>query len=156
MGKELVRRKMMEYLKMEECHVLQIAELEKACFSDPWSENAIRSELSNPLSLWIVAVENGVVAGYVGSQSVLGESDMMNLAVLEEYRRCGVGGCLIKELVNALCREGNYQLTLEVRQSNTAAIKLYEKMGFMQVGRRPNYYHSPKEDALILRKEWEV
>lgn len=147
---------MIKYLQMEAHHVQHVAKLEKKCFSDPWSENSIRSELSNPLSLWIVAVDDGDVVGYVGSQSVLGESDMMNLAVCEDYRRMGVGCSLVEELVKALSRAGNYQLTLEVRSSNTAAIGLYEKMGFCQVGRRPNYYHNPKEDALILRKEWEV
>lgn len=147
---------MIKLLKMEEGHVPQVAELEMACFSDPWSEKSIRSELSNPLSLWIVAVDDEAVIGYVGSQSVLGESDMMNLAVREDYRRVGVGACLVQELVKELSLSGNYQLTLEVRQSNSAAISLYEKMGFNQIGRRPNYYHNPKEDALILRKEWEV
>lgn len=147
---------MIEFVKMDECHVLQVAELEKACFSDPWSENSVRSELSNPLSLWIVAVDGSKVVGYVGSQSVMGESDMMNLAVLEEYRRMGIAICLVEELIKELSGLGNYQLTLEVRQSNTAAISLYEKMGFCQVGRRPNYYRNPKEDALILRKEWEA
>ena len=147
---------MIEFVKMDECHVLQVAELEKTCFSDPWSENSVRSELSNPLSLWIVAVDGSKVVGYVGSQSVMGESDMMNLAVLEEYRRMGIAICLVEELIKELSGLGNYQLTLEVRQSNTAAISLYEKMGFCQVGRRPNYYRNPKEDALILRKEWEA
>lgn len=147
---------MIEFVKMDECHVLQVAELEKTCFSDPWSENSVRSELSNPLSLWIVAVDGSKVVGYVGSQSVMGESDMMNLAVLEEYRRMGIAVRLVEELIKELSGLGNYQLTLEVRQSNTAAISLYEKMGFCQVGRRPNYYRNPKEDALILRKEWEA
>ena len=147
---------MIKYVKMEECHVPQVADLEKACFSDPWSENAVRSELTNPLSLWVVAVDGDCVAGYVGSQSVLGESDMMNLAVREEYRRTGIGACLVRELVEKLRAAGNYQLTLEVRLSNVAAINLYLKMGFQHVGKRPNYYHNPKEDAPILRKEWEV
>ena len=156
MGKELVRRKMIKYINMEECHVQQVAALEKDYFSDPWSENSVRYELNNPLSLWIVAVDGDRVVGYVGSQSVLGESDMMNLAVRKEYRRTGIGACLVLELVEKLRATGNYQLTLEVRASNTAAIHLYDKMGFLQVGKRPGYYHNPKEDALILRKEWEV
>lgn len=147
---------MIEFLNMDECHVLQVAELEKVCFSDPWSVNSILSELKNPLSLWIVALDGERVVGYVGSQSVLGESDMMNVAVSEAYRGRGIATKLVNELIVQLRQNGNYQLTLEVRQSNTPAIKLYEKLGFTQVGRRPNYYHNPKEDALILRKEWEV
>lgn len=137
-------------------HVSQVAELEKICFSDPWSENSITYELTNPLSLWLVAVEGDKVAGYVGSQSVMGESDMMNVAVHPDFRRQGVAEKLVLELVAALASEGNHCLTLEVRASNVSAISLYEKLGFAQIGLRKNYYRNPKEDALILRKEWEV
>ena len=144
----------MNYVLMDETHVPAVAEMEKLCFSDPWSVNSITSELNNPLSLWLVAMDGDKLVGYVGSQSVLGWSDMMNLAVLPDYRRHGVGEGLVKELIGKLQEQKNTCLTLEVRVSNTPAIGLYEKMGFVQVGRRPNYYHSPKEDALIMRKEW--
>ena len=135
-------------------HVSQVAELEKICFSDPWSEKSIASELTNPLSLWLVAVEGEKVAGYVGSQSVMGESDMMNVAVHPDFRRQGVAEKLVLELVVALAKNDNHCLTLEVRASNVSAISLYEKLGFAQVGLRKNYYRNPKEDALILRKEF--
>lgn len=146
----------MEYVLMTQAHVAQIAELERVCFSAPWSENAIAGELTNPLSLWIVAVDGQAVAGYVGSQSVLGEADMMNLAVDPAYRRQGIGNRLVNALVDALRSKDVHCLTLEVRASNHAAIALYQNLGFQQVGRRPGYYSSPREDALILRKEWEV
>ena len=137
-------------------HVPQIAQLEKRCFSDPWSEKSIASELDNPLSLWLVAVEAGEVVGYVGSQTVLGETDMMNLAVAPEARRQGTGRALVLALVEALTEKGSRSLMLEVRVSNIPAQKLYESLGFSQVGRRPKYYVNPREDALILRKEWSV
>ena len=137
-------------------HVSQVAELEKICFSDPWSEKSVASELTNPLSLWLVAVEGDRVAGYVGSQSVMGESDMMNVAVHPDFRRQGVAEKLVLELVAALAKNDNHCLTLEVRASNAPAISLYEKLGFAQIGLRKNYYRNPKEDALILRKEWKV
>lgn len=146
----------MEYVRMSASHVDAIAELEKRCFSDPWSVNSITSELNNPLSLWLVAVDGQKLAGYVGSQSVLGWADMMNIAVAPEYRRRGIGERLIIELIQKLQENRVTCLTLEVRASNDPAIGLYEKMGFSQVGRRPNYYHNPKEDALILRKEWQI
>lgn len=146
----------MEYIKMNTSHITQIAELETMCFSMPWSEKAIQSELTNPLSLWIVAIEGDIVAGYVGSQSVMGEADMMNLAVAPEFRRQGIAGNLVQELIRNLCDEKVSSLTLEVRQSNSAAIALYEKLGFNQVGCRPNYYANPREAAWILRKEWDV
>ena len=146
----------MRYEVMNASHVQQIAGLEKICFSDPWSENSIASELENRLSYWLVALAGDVVTGYVGSQSVLGESDMMNVAVHPDYRRQGIAEALVTHLVQALREKGNHCLTLEVRVSNAPAIALYEKLGFTQVGRRPNYYRNPKEDALILRKEWQI
>ena len=134
--------------------VPQIVQLEALCFSCPWSERSVAGELSNPLSLWLVAADGDTVAGYVGSQAVLGEADMMNVAVLPAYRNQGVGRKLIVNLIENLKKNGVYSLTLEVRASNQPAIHLYESMGFGQVGRRPNYYKAPKEDALILKKEW--
>lgn len=146
----------MKYVKMDESHVAQVALLEQACFSDPWSEKAISSELTNPLSCWIVALDGETLTGYVGSQSVLGWADMMNLAVAVDYRRRGVAEQLVYTLIDNLKSQDVTCLTLEVRASNQPAIKLYEKLGFSQVGRRPNYYHNPKEDALIMRREWDV
>ena len=134
--------------------VPQIAALEAACFSDPWSERSVDSELDNPLSLWLVCREGQHVLGYVGSQTVLGESDMMNVAVAPDARRRGIAQMLIGALAEQLKRQGSHSLSLEVRPSNTAAVSLYRKLGFVQVGRRPNYYRHPKEDGLILRKEW--
>lgn len=130
-----------------------VAQLEIACFSDPWSEKSIASEVDNPLSYWLVADDNGTIAGYVGSQSVLDAADMMNLAVAPAYRRKGVGQNLVNALVEHLQDKQVIALLLEVRVSNEPAIALYEKMGFKQVGRRPKYYHNPRENALILRKE---
>ena len=133
----------------------QVAELEKLCFADPWSEKSVASELDNPLSLWLVALDGDRVAGYVGSQTVMDESDMMNVAVHPDYRKQGVATGLIVGLVEELHKKGSRCLTLEVRASNAPAISLYEKLGFLQAGLRKNYYHNPKEDALILRKEWD-
>ena len=141
---------------MEQAHVSQVAQLEKLCFSDPWSEKSVASELTKPLSCWLVALEGNRVAGYVGSQTVLDESDMMNIAVHPECRRQGVARRLIEELIAQLTLRGSHCLTLEVRASNAPAITLYEGLGFVQVGLRKNYYRNPKEDAMILRKEWNV
>lgn len=144
----------MEIIDMQPAHVAQVAELEKLCFSAPWSENAIGSELTNPLSLWLVAMDGSTVAGYIGSQSVMGEADMMNIVVAPFYRRQRIAEKLVSSLVDKLRAGGVSSLTLEVRASNAPAIALYNKLSFVQVGRRPNYYTKPKEDALILRKEW--
>ena len=141
---------------MTEAHVAQIALIERQCFSLPWTEACIAKELTNPLSYWLVAMDGDTVAGYVGSQSVLGEADIMNIAVAPKYRRRGIARALLEELQNALHLQDVHSLTLEVRVSNMAAIALYGKLGYVEVGCRPNYYHRPKEDALILRKEWSL
>ena len=140
-----------EIMKPE--HVSQIAFLETLCFHDPWSEKSIAEELGNDLALWLVAVEEDSVVGYVGSQTVLGWTDMMNVAVHPDHRRKGIGEALILHLMEMLREKSCECLTLEVRASNCGAISLYEKLGFGEVGRRKNYYRNPKEDALILRTE---
>ena len=144
----------MEIVKMREGHVASIAQIEKLCFSDPWSENSVASELKNPLSLWLVALDGERVAGYVGSQAVMGEADMMNLAVAPDCRRGGIAKALLQALEAALDANGVYCLSLEVRQSNEPARTLYTSCGYAQVGLRPNYYRNPKENALILKKQW--
>ena len=141
---------------MNAAHVAQIAQLEKICFSDPWSERSIASELDNQLAFWLVATEGETVAGYIGSQTVMDETDMMNVAVHPDFRRQGIAEALIHNLVEQLTVMGSHCLTLEVRASNAPAIALYEKLGFSEIGRRKNYYRNPREDALILRKEWEL
>lgn len=146
----------MNIVTMQQCHVPAIAQLESICFSCPWSESSVASELTNALSLWLVAEEDGRVAGYIGSQTVCEESDMMNVAVHPDFRRRGIGEALVKALETELWARGSHCLTLEVRASNAPAIALYEKLGFSQAGLRKNYYRDPKEDALILRKEWEI
>lgn len=137
-------------------YVPQVAALEKACFSDPWSEKSVASEVENSLSCWMVALDGETVAGYVGSQTVLDETDMMNIAVHPDFRRQGVARALILALIGELKKRGSRCLTLEVRASNDPARALYESLGFALAGTRRNYYHNPKEDALILRKEWEI
>ena len=141
--------------KMTESHVAQVALLEKLCFADPWSEKSIASELDNPWALWLVALERDEVVGYIGSQTAVDETDVMNVAVHPDQRRKGIAEALIEMLIKQLQEQGSHALMLEVRASNAPAIALYEKMGFRQVGLRKNYYRNPKEDALILRKEWQ-
>ena len=143
----------MRIVKMQPEHVAAVAEMERQCFSDPWSEKSVASELDNPLSLWLIAEADGVVAGYVGSQTVLDSSDMMNLAVSQDFRRQGIGEQLVNSLTEALAEKGVKTLLLEVRISNEPAKQLYQKLGFEIVGKRPRYYEKPREDALILRKE---
>lgn len=139
--------------KMRREDVPQIAALERLCFSDPWSEASISSELENPISLWLVAEADGVVQGYIGSQSAPPDCDIMNLAVAPDARRQQLGRTLLQSLIDELHRRGTERLFLEVRASNAPARALYASFGFEQVGLRKKYYVNPTEDALILRKE---
>jgi len=136
---------------MTDADVPSVAALEKLCFSDPWSVNSIASELDNPLSLWLVWEEDGAAAAYLGVQRVPPQADVMNVAVSPALRRRGIARALFAELERRLPEID--ELFLEVRASNSGAIALYRTLGFEQVGRRPNYYLDPREDALILRKE---
>ena len=132
-----------------------IAEIERLCFSHPWSENALREELFNDTACFIAAVtDEGEVVGYAGLHCVLDEGYIDNIAVRPQYRRQGVAG----ELLEAFLRFGAANLaflTLEVRQSNLPAIALYEKYGFFKVGQRKNYYDAPKEDAILMTREFD-
>ena len=144
----------MEIKLMTKEDIPHLAALEQLCFSQPWSSTSLEYELNNPLSLWLVAHIDGKIAGYVGSQTVMGETDMMNIAVSPEFRRQHIAQQLIEELIAQLKLRQSHCLTLEVRASNAPALALYQKLAFVQVGRRPGYYRNPREDALILRKEW--
>ena len=142
---------------MNLAHVAQVAQLEIICFgTEAWSEKSVASELDNKLAFWLVAAEGDTVAGYIGSQTVIDETDMMNVAVHPDFRRQGIAEALVNTLVENLKKMGSRCLTLEVRASNAPAIALYGKLGFAEIGRRKNYYRNPREDALILRKEWEI
>lgn len=133
----------------------QIAALEKTCFSHPWSEEQLREELWNDSAVIIAAVgDEGTVLGYAGLQTVLDEGYITNVAVSPAFRRQGVAG----ELLAAFVRFGRAKLaflTLEVRSSNAPAIALYGKYGFLEAGRRKNYYDDPKEDAILMTLEFE-
>ena len=136
-------------------HLDEVAELERICFSTPWSRNMLAEELDNACSAFLVAVDaNEKVVGYAGLQVVLDEGYIANIAVFPEHRRKGVAGQLLQVFMNFAEADRLAFLTLEVRASNQAAIALYANRGFEEVGRRKNYYEHPKEDAIIMTKEF--
>lgn len=138
--------------KMTADHIKAAAEIEKKCFVHPWSEQSLESEMNGENSIFLIASEGEVPIGYVGLSVVLDEGYMGNLAVVEDYRRKGVGRALMKELIDKSKEQKLAFITLEVRPSNTPAVKLYESLGFKEAGRRKNYYKEPTEDALLLTK----
>lgn len=133
--------------------VPQIAELERLCFSKPWSERMLADELDNPLASYIVAVgDNNQVLGYAGLTVVAGEGYIDNIAVRKEYRLQGIAQALLEVFLRFGEAHQLAFLTLEVRASNEPAKRLYLKHGFEQVGRRKNYYDQPTEDAILMTK----
>lgn len=136
--------------KMSPSHVGEIARLEKECFSTPWSEDGLKSELNNAIARFFVATCAGEIAGYVGAHNVLGEVYITNVAVFEKFRRKGVAKKLIDALLESAKAENGNFVTLEVRESNIPAVSLYEKCGFEKVGERKNFYEKPRENAVLM------
>ena len=135
-------------------HLDEVAELERICFSVPWSRNMLAEELDNLLSAFLVALDDsGRVVGYAGLQVVLDEGYITNVAVRPECRRQGIAGKLLQVFLDFAKGNRLAFLTLEVRASNYDAIALYGSRGFRSVGRRKNYYELPKEDALLMGRE---
>ena len=137
-------------------HLDEVAELERVCFTTPWSRNMLAEELDNYLSAFLVALDdNDKVAGYAGLQAVLDEGYITNVAVRPDCRRQGIAGKLMQVFLDFA--KGNHLafLSLEVRASNYDAIALYGSRGFRSVGRRKNYYEHPREDAIIMTKKFE-
>ena len=128
-------------------HVKAIAALETICFpADPWPEDLIERWLGR----YTVALDDGAVLGFLVLSSVLDEGSVDNVAVAPEARRRGVADALVADAVRRAKERELSFLTLEVRASNTPAVRLYEKHGFREVGRRKNYYEKPREDAILM------
>lgn len=140
--------------------VNEIAELEAVCFKgeDPWSAGAFFNEIveNRDKTLYLVAVADGRIVGYMGLWRILDEGHITNVAVDPTYRRNHIGEALIKEMVRLTEEGGTESWTLEVRVDNEAAIRLYEKMGFISYGVRPRYYEYDGTDALIMWKGKEL
>lgn len=136
-------------------HLDEVAELERICFSAPWSRNMLAEELDNALAAFLVALDDtGKVVGYAGVHVILDEGYITNVAVHPDFRRRGIAGKLLQVFLDFARGNSLAFLTLEVRASNQAAIILYGRHGFRSVGRRRNYYEHPREDAIIMTREF--
>lgn len=142
----------MKLEKMTSAHIDGVCKIEEACFSHPWSRQSVESELANDNSVFIVAVKGEKVIGYIGMSVVIDEGYIFNVAVNADFRRKGVGTALINELVTYGKKNNLCFITLEVRESNQAAISLYSDFGFIKVGERKNYYSDPAENAILMTK----
>ena len=126
--------------------VASIKKIEDECFSVPWSEKSIEESLKNPCSHFYLAKAGSETLGYIGIQIFSSEGYVTNVATLPQFRKQGIAQALVEK---ALENDMEF-LTLEVRKSNTPAIMLYKKLGFTEVGIRPNFYRKPTEDALLM------
>ena len=137
-----------------------IVEIERGSFSDPWSERAFRDVLDHPRIYFASAREgyelrrgdDGAVAGYVVAWFAAGEGEIANLAVSPALRGRGIGAALLDAALGAAREAGTSEMYLEVRSSNVRARQLYDSRGFVEIGRRRNYYRRPVEDAVLLRR----
>lgn len=146
----------MVILPLEHNDIGAVVQLERSCFSQPWSAQVFEAELKNKSALFLVAKRQGEIQGYIGLHIVLDEGYIANVAVSPDARRSGTGQVLLGAACE-IARERRLRfLTLEVRESNFPAIRLYEKMAFAQVGRRPAFYSNPKEDALLMTRFFSV
>lgn len=136
-------------VNVEKWHLKSILEIEKACFSLPWTAAALENQMKSKDCIFIAAVQDNKVLGYAGLMSVLDEGYISNIAVEPNSRRQGIAFALIAELVNRTQDKLSF-ISLELRESNKAAAALYKKHGFVRVGTRKNYYDKPKEDAVLM------
>lgn len=143
---------MFEIVNLEHRHLDGLMEVEEQSFIKPWSRVSFEEELANSKARYFAAICDGRVSGYAGLWHVIDEGHITNIAVLPEKRRNGIGKALLESLISYAETEKLVFLTLEVRVSNEAAIALYKKYGFEEIGRRKNYYEG-REDALLLRRD---
>ena len=138
-----------EMVPLTEAMLPELVSLEKSCFSVPWTQAMFAGELTNPVAVYRVILFDSVPVAYMGMWCVADEGQITNVAVSPEHRRKGLAKRLIDEMITIAQARDLSVLTLEVRESNLAAIFLYESFGFRQVGRRKLYYEG-KEDALLM------
>lgn len=138
-------------VRLGPCEARALSELERACFSHPWTEEQLAYGLgTSALHGLGIRDRDGRLAGYCTFYAVAGEGEIVNIAVLPEHRRKGWGRALLTAVLQTAAEMGIHQMFLEVRRSNDAAIGLYSAFGFVQTGVRPRYYPDTNEDALVM------
>lgn len=133
-------------------HIPQVAGIEKQSFSLPWTEEAFEESLSYEHAIFLEAFDRdkAKVAGYIGMYKVFNEGEIMNVAVAPEYRGRGIGAMLMQAVKEQASERDIHTLLLEVRESNSTAIGLYERQGFERIGKRKRFYERPVEDAIVM------
>ncbi|MBQ6387240.1 MAG: ribosomal protein S18-alanine N-acetyltransferase [Ruminococcus sp.] len=143
---------MLRIERMTAARIDAVAALEQSCFVHPWSRQSLEDTISGKNAVFFAALEDGEVIGYAGMEVIVDEAYVFNIAVDERYRRRGTGYALVRELITYGKKYGLCFITLEVRESNVPAMSLYEKLGFIKVGERKEYYSDPTESAVLMTK----
>lgn len=132
----------------------EVTAIEAQVFSVPWTKDGFAAALDMSGANYLVAVNGkGTIAGYCGYYSCLDEAEVTNVAVVPAYRKQGYATAMLQELLRQAKGNGIKKVFLEVRFSNHGAISLYEKLGFVKLGLRKNFYEKPKEDAILMMLE---
>ena len=149
MGEE-TSKGMISFRLFEEKDLPSVMELDREAFFDSWSRDTWQGELQNQIAVWIVEELEEQIVGYAGIWVVAGEAQVMRVAVRKELRNRGLGLALTQALIQKAWEGGAEAITLEVRENNIAAQKVYERCGFVSEGVRPNYYEDTHEGAVIM------
>lgn len=136
--------------RMEAKDISQVAIIENATFSSPWSADSFLNETINENNIYLVVEDNDEIVGYCGVWGVVGEGQITNVAVRKENRNQGIGKQMLMKLIDLGKEKGLESFTLEVRESNKSALHLYESIGFYSVGIRKDFYTHPTENAVIM------
>ncbi len=144
----------MEIIDMKAEHAEALHTIETVCFSHPWTAKDFLEESENPNAHFLAAVSDKKIVGYIGIQEICGEGSVTNVAVLPEFRRCGIAKALIEKALSDAEKRDCEFLTLEVRESNFPARNLYEKLGFTVSGERKHFYRDPDETAILMIKRF--
>ena len=143
---------MIKFEVMEEKHIQGLLKVEEECFDSGFALETFNKEIKNPLAYYVVAMEGEIPVGYCGIWNVCGEAEVIDIGVLSEYRKRGIGKGLFEAVFQYMRENGVGSLNLEVREDNIPAIRLYEKLGFEKVGIRKKYYDN-KVDAILYTKK---
>ncbi len=144
------KRKRIYPVPMTAEHIPGVAELEKLCFTSPWSAQSLELLTREGIGMGVVYLQEGKVVAYGGMLCVVDQGQITNIAVHPDYRRHGIGKAIVGALLRHAMDERFEEVTLEVRKSNEAAQALYRSMGFRAIATRPGFYSKPTEDGVIM------
>lgn len=142
---------MIEIVPMERSYIDALVEVEEQCFNSGYAKSTFEKELENKIAMYLVARIEDKIVGYAGLWNICGGAEIIDVAVHKEFRRQGIAKKLLLEMIKQCKSQGVFEINLEVRKSNTPAIELYKKLGFVENGLRKRYYENT-EDAILMQK----